>query len=130
MSREANKQVALRFFDHLSAGKVEVALALMADSAIWLAPGRFELSGPKTKTQFVELLGMMGAVMPNGMRLTIKGVTAEEDRVAIEAESYGELTNGRVYNNQYHFLIEVREGKIQNIREYADTLHARQTFIE
>jgi ketosteroid isomerase-like protein len=130
MSTEANKQAALRFFENLSASKVEAALALMADSAIWLAPGRFELSGPKTKAQFVELLGMMGAVMPDGMRVTIKGVTAEGDRVAIEAESYGELTNGRVYNNQYHFLIEVREGKIQNIREYADTLHARQTFIE
>ena len=130
MSTEANKQIAVSFFENLSAGKVEAALALMADSAIWLAPGRFELSGPKTKAQFVELLRMMGAAMPNGMRLTIKNVTAEADRVAVEAESHGELTNGRVYNNQYHFLVEVSEGKIQNIREYADTLHARQTFVE
>ena len=130
MSTEANKQVVVSFFENLSAGRVEAALALMADSAIWLAPGHFELSGPKTKAQFVELLGMMGTAMPKGMRLTIKSVTAEADRVSVEAESYGELTNGKVYNNQYHFLVEVRERKIQNIREYADTLHARQTFIE
>src|SRR5262245_12327339 len=130
MSAEEDKKVVLSFFQSLSAGKAEAALALMADSAIWLAPGRFELSGPKTKAQFVELLSMMGAVMPHGMRLTIKSMTAEADRVAVEAESYGELTNGRVYNNKYHFLVEVREGKIHNIREYADTLHARQTFIE
>jgi hypothetical protein len=50
--------------------------------------------------------------------MTPKGITAEGDRVAVEAESYGETASGKIYNNLYHFLFEVRGGKIQAVREY------------
>jgi len=40
------------------------------------------------------------------------------------SESYGELTNGRVYNQHYRFVIEFRGGKINAVREYLDTQHA------
>jgi hypothetical protein len=33
VSTEENKNVVVRFFEHLSAGQVEAALALMADTA-------------------------------------------------------------------------------------------------
>ena len=33
------------------------------------------------------------------------------------------LGNGRTYNNEYHFLIEIRDGKIAAVREYLDTMH-------
>ena len=49
---------------------------------------------------------------------------AEGERVAVEAESHGELNNGAIYNNHYHFLFIVRDGKITAIKEYNDTKHA------
>jgi uncharacterized protein len=133
MSAEANKNVVLDFFKNFSAGKVEAALALMADSATWWVagkPDKFVLAGTKTKTQFVELLKGLGAAMPKGLRLTPKGLTAEGDRVAVEAESYGETASGMIYNNLYHFLFEVRDGKIQAVREYLDTLHAKEVLVD
>jgi ketosteroid isomerase-like protein len=48
---------------------------------------------------------------------------AEGDRVAVEAESYGELRNGRVYAQEYHVLMTIRDGKIAAVREYMDTAH-------
>jgi ketosteroid isomerase-like protein len=132
MSAEDNKKVVLSFFENFSAGKAEAALGQMADNATWTVmgrPERFALAGTKTKAQFTELLKGIGAAMPKGLRLTPKGITAEGNRVAVEAESYGEHANGKVYNNQYHFLIEVQNGKIQAVREYLDTIHAQDVLV-
>ena len=128
MSAEDNKKVVLSFFENFSAGKTEVALGQMADTATW-KPETFALAGTKTKAQFTELLQGIGAAMPKGLRLTPKAMTAEGDRVAVEAESYGVHANGKVYNNAYHFLIEVRNGKIQAVREYLDTIHAKEVLV-
>ena len=46
------------------------------------------------------------------------------DRVAVEAESHGDLKNGKTYNNTYHFLFVFRDGKICLTKEYNDTAYA------
>jgi ketosteroid isomerase-like protein len=133
MSVEKNKNIVLSFFEYFSAGEVDAVLALMADSATWWIagmPDKFALAGTKTKTQVDELLQGLGTAMPKGLRLTSKGLTAEGNRVAAEAESYGETTTGKIYNNLYHFLFEVRDGKIQAVREYLDTMHADEVLVE
>ncbi len=61
--------------------------------------------------------------------MKVKGAIAEGDQVAVEAESWGELKNGRVYNQEYHFLITLRDGKISAVREYLDTQHAFLTWF-
>ena len=133
MGAEANEQVVLSFFENFSAGKFDAALALMADTATWWVagnPDKFALAGTKTKAQFAELVQGIGAAMPKGLRVTPKGITAAGDRVAVEAESYGETASGRVYNNLYHFLFEVRGGKVQAVREYLDTMHAKEVLVD
>ena len=133
MSVEANKQVVLSFFEHFSAGKVDAALALMADTATWWVagnPDKFALAGTKTKAQFAQLVQGIGVAMPKGLRVTPTGITAEGERVAVEAESYGETARGKIYNNRYHFLVEVRDGKIQAVREYLDTMHAKEVLVD
>jgi ketosteroid isomerase-like protein len=37
---------------------------------------------------------------------------------------------GKVYNNLYHFLVEIREGQIQAVREYLDTMHAKDVLLD
>ncbi|MBI2962809.1 MAG: nuclear transport factor 2 family protein [Deltaproteobacteria bacterium] len=128
MSLEANKQLVRDFMKHFSEGDLTTALGMMTDDATWWVAGSFPLSGTKTKAQFAELLGQIGAMVPGGIRLTPKAFTAEGDRVAVETESYARHTNGKVYQNQYHFLIEVRGGKIGAVREYLDTMHANDVF--
>jgi ketosteroid isomerase-like protein len=133
MSAEANKQVVLSFFENFSAGKFDAALALMADTAIWWVagnPDKFVQAGTKTKAQFAELVQGIGTAMPKGLRVIPKGLTAEGNRVAVEAESYGETANGKIYNNRYHFLFEVRGSKIQAVREYLDTMHAKEVLVD
>ncbi len=129
MSIEENKRIVLGFFENLSSGNLDAALDAMADTATWWVAGNFALSGTKTKKEFAELLKGLGSAMPEGLRITPKGITAEGDRVALEAESYGKHANGKIYQNQYHFLVEVRDGKIQAVREYLDTMHANEVLV-
>jgi len=59
----------------------------------------------------------------------IEALTAEGERVAIEATSRGTTFRGDVYAQQYHFLLRVRNGKIIAFREYMDTELARKVLV-
>jgi hypothetical protein len=128
MGIEENKRLVLGFFENLSAGKGEAIMEAMADSATWWVLGNFPLSGTKSKAQFGALMGELGAKIDGGLRVTPKGLTAEGDRVAVEAESHAKMKNGKTYQNTYHFLFTVRDGKIQSVREYLDTMHANEVL--
>jgi uncharacterized protein len=128
---EDNKRVVRAFFELLSGGDVPGALAAMTDDITWWVAGKQGESpgaGTKDKRGVERMFAGMSGRFKDGMRLTFKGAIAEGDQVAIELQSFGELTNGRVYNNDYHFLVTVRDGKISGIREYLDTQHVVATF--
>lgn len=57
-------------------------------------------------------------------RFKVHGLTAEADRVAMEAESWQpNPKNGRLYNQLYHYLFRVKDDQIVLYKEYQDTLH-------
>jgi ketosteroid isomerase-like protein len=132
-STAENKEVALNFLENLSTGKIDAALELIADDVDWWLAGKpeqFALAGSKDKRRFAEMLSLIEAGMPNGIRLTITGVTAEGDRVAVEMNADGVSATGKEYHNQYHDLLEVRDGQIHAGREYLDTAHAQEVIVE
>jgi len=127
-----NKSVARDFFARFSASDIEGALALMTDDATWLIPGkpeRMPTAGLYSKERIRKLFYTMLKQLEGGLQLTVRSMVAEGDRVALEAESGGELKNGRRYRQQYHFLIEFRDGKISAVREYLDTQHAHDVWL-
>jgi ketosteroid isomerase-like protein len=63
------------------------------------------------------------------MPMTIKGMVAEGDKVAVEVVGDGRLRDGRRYQNEYHFLLTVRDGKVVAVREYLDTQHVVATWF-
>lgn len=129
MNLEQNKALAAEFFACFGRSDVAGALAMMTADATWWIGGKtrlFPLAGLKTKAQMGELLNSLVPVMKNGLQITPKAMTAEGDRVAVEAESFGEFPDGRVYNNEYHFLVLVRDGKVAAVKEYLDTMHTAE----
>lgn len=128
--QEDNKLIAARFAEVFSTGDVDGILELLHPDAVYWVSGQIEgMSGEYTRQQLGELLrGVTPLYTTGALQITPQSVIAEGDRVAVEAESYGELTNGRVYRNRYHFLFEIRDGKILHVKEYMDTKHAYDTF--
>ncbi|PQM26288.1 hypothetical protein CVO77_14605 [Sphingopyxis lindanitolerans] len=132
MGIEDNKIVVRRLMDRLTAGDTKGAVDLLSDDGRWWVGGKadlFPVAGYKNKTELRALLDDLILPMPNGLSMTIKSMIAEGDRVAAEVESYGEAPNGRLYNNEYHFLIIVRDGLIFEVREYLDTMHGFDVFV-
>ncbi len=130
MSIEENKKIARQFFEALSRGDGQAVLdAYAEDGMLWTA-GSLPFSGIHTVAELEPLMsGILGA-FPNGLRFTILGMTAEGDRVAVEAESHGQHASGRLYNNHYHFLMVIQDGKVQEFKEYMDTEHAREVLVD
>lgn len=128
---DRNRAVVTEFMEVFSRGDVDGILACMSDSATWWVAGSIPgISGTKDKAGFAEMLsGIAESTTTGAIRLTPLAFTAEGDRVAVETESYTELKNGRVYNNLYHFLFEVRDGKIHSVKEYLDTEHTTAVFV-
>ncbi|MGD9660169.1 MAG: nuclear transport factor 2 family protein [Porticoccaceae bacterium] len=126
MTTEDNKQLVADFMAHFGNKDVQGALDMMADDATWWIGGKVELfpvAGLKTKAEIADIFFDLVPPMKNGLKITPKGFVAEGNKVALEAESYGEFPDGRIYNNEYHFLITIENGKIKAVKEYLDTMH-------
>ena len=129
MNSETHKQLVTEFFARLSSASDPLtALELMTESCTWWTSGSFPLSGTRGKDEMAGVFGGMVAILNGPFLLEPKSFTIEGDRVAVEAESHAELKDGRVYNNKYHFLMEVHDGKINAVREYFDTMHTNDIF--
>ena len=126
---ETNKQIAREFFAALSRTDTGAVAKMYADDfTLWTA-GTLPLSGSFTRAQALRAMDQILGLFPEGLAFTIKGITAEGERVAVEAESHGLHVSGKTYHNQYHFLLIIRDGKVRQLKEYMDTMHANEVLI-
>jgi ketosteroid isomerase-like protein len=132
MDLETNRQVATGFYRRFYDGDVEGALALMADDAsFWLAgkPGTSATAGKAhTKADMAEIFRRMHERLVPPLAMTVRGTVAEGDKVAVEIAARAPLQNGRVYEQEYHALLTIRDGRIVAGREYMDTEHTLATW--
>jgi uncharacterized protein len=128
MNTESNKEIVLNFWENFSTGDYPAALEMLRADAIWWVAGSTSLSGKYSKVEFTALLEQIVPLFPNGLSVTPTLLTAEDDRVSVEATSYGKVTNGKTYQNIYHFMMIIDEGRITAVREYLDTEHVTSVF--
>lgn len=116
-----NKQRVREFFEALNAADGErIAAAYAPEGRCWTS-GNTLISGVLSRDQIVAGSAAVLEVFPEGLAFTIHAMTAEGERVAVEAESKGLHVSGVEYNNLYHFLFEFRDGKLLLLKEYMDT---------
>ena len=125
---EKNKEIVRRFFELGNQGNGTAQDELYTDDAVQITvPGYLPFwSGTHDRAKITQLVTATsgGGQFPNGFRMEIKRLTAEDDRVAVEAESNAVTADGRLYNNKYHFLITLRDGRIAELKEYFDNIHS------
>ena len=130
MSTEESKKVVLELLKIVNKGDLNGMLDLLAEDATWWILGNIPpLTGMKNKQEMLELLNMIGTIFPKGIRLIADHLIAEGDYVGVEAHSYGETAKGKIYQNKYHWKFEVREEKIHAVKEYTDTLYAKEVLL-
>jgi hypothetical protein len=119
---EANKAVARRYMQAVVDGDIDTVAALQHPDVKWWILG----FGDMDRATFIASV-RDGLIAAESRRAEITGITAEGDRVAVEAWSEM-LFPGKTYRNQYHNLLVIRDGLIVEGREYMDTRAAAAAF--
>lgn len=132
MSSAESKQVVLQFIADLSAGNMDGIRSGLADDATWWLPGNLPVSGTfKGKQAIFE--GFFAKAFPfftpGTMNIEVQSAIAEGDAVAVEWVATAVTAKGQPYKNYYHVRFDVRDGKIQTVREYVDSLYARDVLF-
>jgi ketosteroid isomerase-like protein len=123
-----NKLVVEQFLTALGSGNGDAIAKLITEDVAAICTGTSVLSMTRTYSDIVGTVGMLKQVTQNGIAFKILELTAEADRVSCEAEGTSTLINGVPYNNQYHFLFYIRDGKVYKLKEYIDTKLADATL--
>jgi ketosteroid isomerase-like protein len=125
-----NIGIAEEFARTFSTGNVQAIVDALHPEATYWVSGKIEgMSGSYTREQLGQLLSGVTTIYKGGaLKITPTAAIAQGDKVAVEAEGYAELNDGRVYNPQYHFLFTIKDGSILEVKEYLDTQHAYETF--
>jgi ketosteroid isomerase-like protein/quinol monooxygenase YgiN len=120
---KANRLVVERFLASFAAGDTDAMVGHLADGATyWVAGTKHGTGVAIPKETFADMhRGAADIYVDRRLEVVPTGWTVEGERVAVEANGFAELKNGRRYDNHYHFLCIVRDGKIVEVREYNDT---------
>ena len=122
MSIQANKAIAKRYLNAVIEGDIETIRNLQHDDAKWWVLGFGEMD----KTTFTGMVEQ-GLLSATERKLDILALTAEDDRVSVMAQ--GEMIfPDKVYKNEYHNMLFIRDGLITGGREYMDTMAAAEAF--
>jgi hypothetical protein len=132
----ADEQLVLDFFDTLSSGDLEKLRTFYHDQSVWepkvkdiagagkhigmdiidkfLAPvrGMFEPGDPK-----VHVHNMFSRAKDSGGAW-----------VCVESNSTGKTGDGKIYDNDYCWVFEISNGKIDAMREYMDSHYTAKLF--
>lgn len=129
MTSETNKEIARRLLEALAAGDLIEMDALMAPEATYRIMGDTPISALHTKQDFINMAAGMRDSFAGPFVFTFGDITAEGNRVCIEAKSHLELKSGKTYRNEYHFLFHIDDEKIVSVKEYNDTKHVMDIFF-
>jgi uncharacterized protein len=120
--------VLQRYVAAVEAGDETTIRELFAEDATWtLRAGDLPISGTWAGRDSIlgEFLATaMGYYAPGSVDLEITGMVAEGDQVVMQWTSRAQTRAGRPYVNGCIGVFTVREGRIQSVREYMDTLYA------
>lgn len=132
MGTTENKNIVLGFVEALSKGNLDAVSAALADDATWWLPGSLPVSGTHRGKKGI-LEGFFGKAVPlfepRTLSISVQNTIAEGDCVAVEWIARGKSAKGKSYENYYNVVFEVKNGKIQAVREYVDTLYAKEVLF-
>ena len=116
-----NKAIVRKFFEALGRGDAAGLGQVLTDDVEAICTGSSVLSGIRHLKEILGVAQVLPMVTQSGIDFEILEMTAEDNRVSCEAQGHSTLVNGAAYDNQYHNLFYLREGRIYRIKEYIDT---------
>jgi uncharacterized protein len=124
-AKDEAQALALAFFDSLNTEDYERLRGLLTEDAAWLPtaknmPGAGEYRGRDVIVdEFITPIRKLFA--GKDPQNEILHIASNGNTVLVESHGTGHLADGRPYDNRYAWGINIRDGKIAEIREYMDS---------
>jgi uncharacterized protein (TIGR02246 family) len=132
MTEIPSKTVVLNYVEALQRSDADAVRDSFAEQATWWLPGELPLSGTwRGRDQILDefLASAMQYYDPATVSIEVTNVVAEGEQVALEWITRGRTASGNVYENFYSAIFVVRDDRIQAVREYTDTLYAKNVLF-
>ena len=130
MELNENKKIVTEFIEAMKTSNVDKLKTMITPDFSWWIIGKPEYLATAGEHDTDYFLGFFkGAeLFPNGADFKTTSMIAEGNKVAAEAEFRALTAMGTNYENYYHFLFIIEDGKVKRMKEYMDTYHAKVTF--
>ncbi|WP_158241515.1 nuclear transport factor 2 family protein [Novosphingobium sp. TH158] len=121
--RAAARDLAHAFIAAVREGHLPDSL-LTDDMTGWITTG-----GTVSRAAYQGMIASLKQMLDGPIEMTVDAITAEDDRVVIEAHSQARLVNGESYANTYVYVLRVRDGRFCSIAEHYNALVAREKLV-
>lgn len=124
------KEIAKQYFDAMVAGKFDEMNKLKtADCVYWLSgEGSWPFGGYQSPENEAKLWGTVAERFPEGMKMTLQSITADEERAAIHVHIRGTRKDGHIYENDVILVLIFNDSLISGLYEYLDTIMVNELF--
>lgn len=127
----ADEQLVLDFFEVLSSGDLEKLRGFYHDDSVW-EPKVKDIAGAGRHVgmDIIDkfLAPVRGMFNPGDPKIHVHNMFSRDGWVCVESNSTGGLPDGKVYDNDYCWVFEVSNGKIDKMREYMDSHYTAKLF--
>jgi len=125
-----NKELVVEFIKEMGASNTDKLKTMITDDFSWWIIGKPEYLATAGEHDREYFLGFFkGAeLFPEGTDFKATSMISEGNTVAAEAEFKAKTAMRTDYENYYHFLFILENGKVKRMKEYMDTYHAKVTF--
>jgi uncharacterized protein len=131
MQTEATRALIQRFIEARASNDAATINDLLTDDAVWYAPVSAKIGPFKGREDVAKALtgGAAGAILDvSTIKRDVRSVIVDGDRAVVQQRLTATARNGNDYANEYCWVYTCRDGKVQLLEEYADTLHAGRIF--
>jgi ketosteroid isomerase-like protein len=122
MNAAENKKLIRDAFDAWSRGEGRVFFKLVADDVRWTVTGTTPISRTyNSKRDFRSALSAMAEHLASELKIVVRDVIADGDKVAVQFESHAQGKNGTAYDQTYCWVLRLAEGQVREVIAYLDT---------
>lgn len=131
----AAEQLVLDFFEVLSSGDLEKLRRFYHDQSVW-EPKVKDIAGAGKHIgmDIIDkfLAPVRGMFKPGDPKVHVHTMFSRANDsgtwVCVESNSTGGLPDGKLYDNDYCWVFEISNGKIDKMREYMDSHYTAKLF--
>lgn len=125
---DKNIDTVLKFLNAMGTSDAETADTCVAPDAFTVAKGYGKFSGVRQRDTMVGTIAAFNQLLPTGLNIDVKSVTAQDNRVVVEFEGDAKTSDGKPYQNQYCMVFMLENGLIKQVNEYFCNIHADEVL--